>query len=201
MTVHLELIGLPGRRLLFAPARYLFECGMNIHAHLSPARLIFAPLRRDVPQCSRGDGADGTRDAGMSSPEIICLLLARNEEDGSRGYLEWARLVCDAIVALDHGSTDATADILHAGPLVPRVISRPPRQGNRGWHDGHNRNLLLRTPDGLDPRWVLCLDADERIDADDARVLGEFVACDGLPGCGYREATFSNGSHPTRPAP
>jgi hypothetical protein len=44
MTVHLELIGLPGCRLLFAPARYLFECGMNIHAHLSPARSIFAPL-------------------------------------------------------------------------------------------------------------------------------------------------------------
>jgi hypothetical protein len=32
MTVDLELVGLTGSGLPFAPARDLFECGMNIHA-------------------------------------------------------------------------------------------------------------------------------------------------------------------------
>jgi hypothetical protein len=126
----------------------------------------------------RGDGADGTMDAGMSSPEIICLLLARNEEDGSRGYLEWARLVCDAIVALDHGSTDATADILHAGPLVPRVISRPPIGSSRGGCSA----------------WMPTSESTPTMRACSWRVTG-------CPGCGYREATFSNGSHAALPAP
>jgi hypothetical protein len=85
---------------------------MKIHAHLSHARSIFAPPAARRPLCLRGDGTDGTMDAG-----IICLLPARDEEDGSRGYLESARSVCDAIVALDHGSTDATADILQASPI------------------------------------------------------------------------------------
>jgi hypothetical protein len=106
---------------------------MKIHAHLSHARSIFAPPAARRPLCLRGDGTDGTMDAG-----IICLLPARDEEDGSRGYLESARSVCDAIVALDHGSTDATADILQASPI--------------------------RDADELEPRWLLWLDADERID-------------------------------------
>jgi hypothetical protein len=180
MTVHLELIGLPGCRLLFAPAGYLFECGMNIHAHLSHARSIFAPLRRDVLSACAATGrrGDGTIDAGMSSPEIICLLPARNEEDGSRGYLESAQSVCDAIVALDHGSTDATADILHAGPLVPRVISRPPIGSSRGGCSA----------------WMPTSESTPTMRACSWRVTG-------CPGCGYREATFSNGSHAALPAP
>jgi glycosyltransferase involved in cell wall biosynthesis len=181
MTVDLELVGVTGCGLPFAPARDLFECGMNIHAELSHARSIFAPaiFERLARRCCRG------HDAGMSRPEIVCLLPAHNEEAQLPGYLESARSVCDAIVALDDGSTDATADMLQASPLVRRVISRPPRHGYRGWHDGHNRNLLLRAADEFEPRWVLWLDADERIAADDARVLREFVTADGLPGCAY----------------
>ena len=37
----------------------------------------------------------------------------------------------------------------------------------------------------LEPEWVLSLDADERIPADDARALREFVDTDALPGLAY----------------
>ena len=37
----------------------------------------------------------------------------------------------------------------------------------------------------LEPEWVLSLDADERIPADDARALREFVDADALPGLAY----------------
>lgn len=121
----------------------------------------------------------------MPVTPVVCLLPARNAERDLPGWLESAGRVADAVVALDDGSTDATADMLAASPLVKAVLRNPVRSSYRGWDDGANRNGLLAAAAELEPEWLVSLDADERIDPDDAAALREFLEHDALPACAY----------------
>ena len=88
----------------------------------------------------------------------------------------------DAVVALDDGSTDATGEILGVHPLVRVLLSSPRRESYADWDDAVNRNRLLAAAARLAPSFVVSLDADERIDVDDAvalRSLVEGVSADG----------------------
>ena len=116
---------------------------------------------------------------------VACLLPVRNGAADLPGFLESAARVADLVIALDDGSTDDTGDLLRASPLVERVLENPRRPTSHGWHDGDNRNRLLRACDELEPEWVLSLDADDRITADDAAALRGFLAGDALPGLAY----------------
>ncbi len=118
-------------------------------------------------------------------PRLVCLLPARNAAADLPGYFASVERFADAIVALDDGSTDATADLLAAHPLVTILLRNPPRPGYRGWDDAANRNRLLAAAAELNPEWIISLDADERIDPTDAAALREFLATDALPGCAY----------------
>jgi glycosyltransferase involved in cell wall biosynthesis len=121
----------------------------------------------------------------VPTTRIACLLPVRNGAEDLPGFLASAARVCDAVVALDDGSTDATRAVLDASPLVRVVLSNPPRADARGWDDGANRNRLLEAAAALDPAWVLSLDADERIDAADAAALRAFVETEAVPGHAY----------------
>jgi glycosyltransferase involved in cell wall biosynthesis len=116
---------------------------------------------------------------------VVCLLPARNAAADLPGFFAAARLVCDAIVALDDGSTDETGALLAGEPLVVRLLTNPPRDDYGEWDDAANRNRLLEAAAELDPEWILVLDADERIDPGDAAALRAFLAADALPGCAY----------------
>ena len=116
---------------------------------------------------------------------VVCLLPVRDAAEDLPAYLASAARVCDAVVALDDGSTDETPDLLAASPLVEHLLTNPPRRGYHGWHDGANRNRLLAAAADLEPDWILSLDADERIDEGDARALRDFVDREALPGCAY----------------
>ena len=118
-------------------------------------------------------------------PTLACLLPARNAEDDLPGALASIERFADAVVALDDGSTDATAAILDRHPLVQTLLRHPRREDYAGWNDLENRNELLATATELAPDWVLFLDADERIAADDAAALRGFLAGDALAGCAY----------------
>jgi glycosyltransferase involved in cell wall biosynthesis len=121
----------------------------------------------------------------MSAPKLVCLLPARNCESDLPGYFESVERFADTVVALDDGSTDATRDVLAAHPRVEVVLSNPARQSYRGWDDLANRSRLLAAAAELEPDWIVSLDADERIAADDAAALRAFVDTDALPGCAY----------------
>ncbi len=116
---------------------------------------------------------------------IICLLPVRNGAEDLPAYLDAAPTFCDAIVALDDGSTDETRALLEQSSLVRILLTNPRRQSYRGWHDGENRNRLLKAAADLEPEWVISIDADERIPPDDARALRTFVRTDAVPGCAY----------------
>lgn len=92
---------------------------------------------------------------------------------------------CDAIVALDDGSTDGTYDILAAHPMVKVLLRNPVRPDYRDWDDAANRNRLLAASRELQPQWLISLDADERIDERDAASLRDFLQTDALPGFAY----------------
>ena len=116
---------------------------------------------------------------------IVCLLPARNAADDLPRWLESAPDWCDAVVALDDGSTDATGRLLAQAPIVTRLLSNPQRDSYAGWHDAGNRNMLLEAVEELSPDWVVYVDADELIPPDDAAALREFLATDALRGCAY----------------
>ncbi len=120
-----------------------------------------------------------------SGLRLVCLLPVRNAKEDLPGYLESAARVADAVVALDDGSTDGSRDVLEASPLVRILLSNPRRESFAGWDDGANRNRLLGAAAALEPEWIVSLDADERIDPDDAAALLDFLEGDALRGCAY----------------
>jgi glycosyltransferase involved in cell wall biosynthesis len=116
---------------------------------------------------------------------VICLLPVRNGAGHLPAYLKSVSRVCDAVVALDDGSTDETRGFLDEDPLVQLVLSNPKRDSVLGWNDGENRNRLLEASAELQPDWILFLDLDERMDPSDARALRAFVVQEALAGCVY----------------
>jgi glycosyltransferase involved in cell wall biosynthesis len=118
-------------------------------------------------------------------PLLVCLLPARNAARDLPGYLASVSTYCDAVVALDDGSTDDTFDILRAHPIVKVLLRNPLRPDYRDWDDAANRNQLLAAAEALNPEWLISLDADERIDERDAMSLREFLQTDALPGFAY----------------
>ena len=115
-----------------------------------------------------------------SRPLVVCLVPARNAERDLPGSLSSVRRFADAVVALDDGSMDRTGELLRPDPLVTEVLSNPPRPSSAGWDDAENRGRLLEAAGELRPRWIVFLDADERIDAADAHALRRFLDTDAL---------------------
>ena len=116
---------------------------------------------------------------------LVCLLPARNCEADLPGYFKSVSPFADAIVALDDGSTDSTAKALKNHPLVKILLSNPRRESYVGWDDSGNRNRLLTAARALRPKWIMSLDADERISPDDATALTEFLRNGAVPGMAY----------------
>ena len=116
---------------------------------------------------------------------LVCLLPARDAEEDLPRCLASLSTFCDAVVALDDGSVDGTRRLLDGHPLVAEVLSRPPRVGFREWHDGELRNTLLRAAADLRPTWIVSVDSDECLAADDAAALRRFVETDAVPGCAF----------------
>jgi len=82
----------------------------------------------------------------------VCLIT-KNEEQFLAGCLDSVRSLADEIILVDTGSTDRTIEI--AQSYGCRVL-------HRAWDDDFSaaRNAGLAAAQG---RWILCLDADERL--------------------------------------
>jgi len=116
---------------------------------------------------------------------VIVLLPVRDAEADLKGFFASIAGLCDAVVALDDGSTDGTVAELEKQPLVKLLLRNPRREDYRGWDDAENRNRLVEASAAFSPEWILSLDADERFDQADAASLTTFLATDALPGCAY----------------
>jgi glycosyltransferase involved in cell wall biosynthesis len=126
----------------------------------------------------------------LDRPRVVGLLPARNAADNLAGYFEAVSPVVDAVVALDDGSSDETADLLGHEPLVEVLLRNPRRTTYRGWDDSANRNRLVAAALDLAPDWFLFLDADERLDPDDAGALRKFIDGEAVEGYAYGMRVF-----------
>lgn len=122
--------------------------------------------------------------------KVVGMLPARNAADDLPGYFASIAPVVDAVVALDDGSTDDTHELLAREPLVEVLLENPRRPTYRGWDDSTNRRRLLDAAAELGAAWFLFLDADERLDPDDAVALRAFVDHDAEDGHAYGMRVF-----------
>jgi len=111
---------------------------------------------------------------------LIALLQARDEERFLPGWLENIESCVDGIVALDDGSTDATAGILSEHPKLLELLRNPPGQP---WDEKANQIALVQAARRHGGDWCLCIDADERMElgfVEGARQLLDEAERDGV---------------------
>ncbi|MEC9482495.1 MAG: glycosyltransferase family 2 protein, partial [Halomonas sp.] len=83
---------------------------------------------------------------------ITGVVITLNEADNIEACLASLARVCDELIVVDSGSSDATCELAeHAGA---RIIAQP------YLGDGPQKNV---GPAQASHRWVLSLDADERL--------------------------------------
>ncbi|EDY39450.1 conserved hypothetical protein [Cyanobium sp. PCC 7001] len=126
----------------------------------------------------------------VASPLLTCLVPARNAAQDLPGFLESVALFCDAVVALDDGSTDNTASLLASSSLVRILLANPRRETYHGWDDAANRARLLEAASALKPRWLLWLDADERLDPAEGQALRQFITAQAMADSAYGFRVF-----------
>ncbi|MFB5679277.1 glycosyltransferase [Paenibacillus terreus] len=102
----------------------------------------------------------------MEQPSISLCMIVRNEEKYLPKCLSSVQGTVDEIIIVDTGSTDDTVAI--AKSFGAKVI-RMPWQGS--FADARNRSFDEATGD-----WILWLDADEELDAEEAGKLKELLA-------------------------
>jgi hypothetical protein len=70
----------------------------------------------------------------------------------------------DGIVALDDGSRDGSAELLAECDSVLALLRVPP--GRPEWDEVGNHRALVAAALRLGAEWILCVDADERVERD-----------------------------------
>lgn len=111
---------------------------------------------------------------------LVVALPARNCAADLPDWFAAVEPFADAVVALDDGSTDATAEVLAAHPLTEVLLRNPRRPGYAGWDDRANRQALVDACATVAPDWVLQIDADERLPLADGLALRHAIDHDAL---------------------
>ena len=104
-------------------------------------------------------GLPGT---GTRRSQLIALLAVRNGMRHLPGYLRNVAPHVDGIIALDDGSSDGSTDLLAGHRSVIEIIRNP--AGRPTWDEVGNHRALVAAALRHRPEWVLCVDADERLE-------------------------------------
>jgi GT2 family glycosyltransferase len=125
------------------------------------AGALAAPL--DGPRVARGARARARR-RPPRRPRIVALVPFKDEMRFLPGLFENLRPHVDGVVALDDGSTDDSPEFVAGRPEVLQLLHRD--HDHDLWHDGANRERLVRAAWEHDADWLLGIDADERVERD-----------------------------------
>jgi len=118
-------------------------------------------------------GMPGT---GVRRTRLLALLAVRNGMRYLPGFLRNVAPQVDGIIALDDGSSDESPDLLARQEAVIELLRIP---GNRpAWDEVGNHRLLVAAALRHHADWVICVDADERLERE-FRVRAERVIARG----------------------
>lgn len=107
---------------------------------------------------------------------IIAIIKVRNEELIIKDTLDYLSLIVDGVVILDDASSDHTKDIINSHKIVLSCISIEKwSTKDRPMMECVHRQMLLEEAKKFNPSWIICVDADERIEGD---VRGFIVEAD-----------------------
>lgn len=106
-------------------------------------------------------------------PALTLSMIVKNEEKYLRGCLESVKSIVDEIIIVDTGSTDKTIDI--AKEFGAKIF-------NFKWIKDFSaaRNFALKKSTG---KWIIYLDADERLDEDSIDEVKSFIKLNDKVGC------------------
>jgi glycosyltransferase involved in cell wall biosynthesis len=121
-------------------------------------------------------------------PRLVAALVVRNEADRYlRSVLDDLETYCDRICVLDDGSTDATPDVCARHPRVHLLRN----EASLFWRDESAlRRQLWAAAAGLDPEWILALDADEMLEERFKRERDRYLDQRRYPAVGARFHQF-----------
>jgi glycosyltransferase involved in cell wall biosynthesis len=105
---------------------------------------------------------------------LLALLSARDEMRFLPGLMANLAPHVDGIVALDDGSTDGSGEYLEGRPEVVELLRSGP--GRTGWDELGNHRALLAAALRRRADWVLCIDADERVEREFRRRAEAVIA-------------------------
>ena len=139
----------------------------------NPARLPRAHAARAKALAARARKV-AARARAARSLTISLVMIVKDEEEMLPGCLEPLRGVVDEMIVCDTGSSDRTVEI--AESFGAKVVHFP---WNGSFADARNASIDAATGD-----WLIYLDADEHMEAEDARMLR------GLLGRTWREGFY-----------
>ncbi len=99
---------------------------------------------------------------GSRRHRLLALLAVRNGMRYLPGFLRNVAPQVDGIVALDDGSTDGSAELLSGHGAVLELLRNPVDRPS--WDEVGNHRALIAAALRHAADWVLCVDADERLE-------------------------------------
>jgi glycosyltransferase involved in cell wall biosynthesis len=111
---------------------------------------------------------------GQRRTRLLALLAVRNGMRFLPGFLRNVAPQVDGIIALDDGSSDGSADFLAQHHAVLEVLRQP--QDRPAWDEVGNHRLLIAAALRHGAEWILCIDADERVEREFRRRAERVIA-------------------------
>jgi hypothetical protein len=106
-------------------------------------------------------GLPGT---GSRRTRLIALLAVRDGMHFLPGYLRNVAPQVDGIIALDDGSSDGSPGLLAGHGAVIELLQNP--RDRPAWDEVGNHRALVAAALRHQAEWIVCVDADERLERD-----------------------------------
>ena len=149
----------------------------------SDARLPGVGATRTRPLAERARRLAGRAKPAKKLTISLCMIV-KDEEEMLPGCLEPLRGVVDEMIVVDTGSSDRTVEI--AESFGAKVVSFP---WNGSFSDARNASIEAASGD-----WLIYLDADEHMEAQDARHLRALLGRTWREGFYLVETNYTGGS-------